>query len=134
MTPPITGRCLCGRTRFSASQAPFWQMHCHCQSCRRATASGFTSFFGIANEAWTWTGATPANYQSSSGTWRDFCPNCGTPMAYRSTRWPDETHFYAATLDHPENYQPTAHVHTAERLSWIRLNDGLPEHATLSGH
>jgi hypothetical protein len=126
MTPPFTGRCLCGATTYRCTATHLWQSHCHCESCRRATASPFTSFFGIANGAWVWTGATPASYQSSPGTHRDFCPTCGTQMTYRSTRYPSETHFYAATLDDPTAYAPENHVHTNEQLPWIHLSDGLP--------
>lgn len=126
MTPPFTGRCLCGAVTFRCTAAPLWQAHCHCESCRRATASPFTSFFGIANGQWEWTGAQPATYGSSPDTHRDFCPRCGTQMTYRSTRYPDETHFYAATLDRPETYTPQAHVHTDEMLPWVHLADGLP--------
>lgn len=121
-----SGRCLCGAVTYTFDGPPNWQAHCHCESCRRATASPFTSFFGIADGAWEWTGARPATYLSSPGTWRDFCPTCGTQMAYRSTRFPGECHFYAATLDRPEAYAPTLHVHTDERLPWLHLSDGLP--------
>ncbi len=126
MTPPITGHCLCGAIRFAATASPLWQSHCHCESCRRATASPFTSFFAIANGHWDWTGSPPASFASSPGVWRDFCPRCGTQMTYRATRFPDETHFYAATLDHPESYEPSGHVHTDEQLPWVHLSDGLP--------
>ncbi len=126
LTPPFTGRCLCGATTYRCTAAPLWQSHCHCESCRRATASPFTSFFGIANGAWDWTGTPPATYNSSPGTHRDFCPTCGTQMTYRSTKYPGECHFYAATLDRPETFAPTAHVHTAEQLPWLHLADGLP--------
>ena len=126
MTPPFTGRCLCAAVTFRGTAAPLWQVHCHCESCRRATASPFTSFFGIADGQWQWTGATPATYASSPGTYRDFCPRCGTPMAYHADRFPGETHFYAATLDRPETYEPQAHVHTDEMLPWLHLSDGLP--------
>jgi hypothetical protein len=126
MTPPFTGRCLCGEVRFSCDAAPLWQSHCHCESCRRATASGFTSFLGVANGHWRWTGAVPATYGSSPGVWRDFCPACGTQMAYRADRYPGECHFYAATLDDPASYTPTAHFHSDEQLPWIHLADGLP--------
>jgi hypothetical protein len=126
MTPPFTGRCLCGATTYRCTAAPLWQAHCHCESCRRATASPFTSFFGIANGAWEWTGAPPATYNSSPGTYRDFCPTCGTQMTYRSATYPDETHFYAATLDHPEAFEPTIHVHSNEQLPWLHLSDDLP--------
>ena len=43
-------------------------------------------------------------------------------------RWPDETHLYAALLEHPEDATPQFHVHVAEKLSWIKLADGLPQH------
>ena len=126
MIPPFTGRCLCGAVTYRCEAAPLWQGHCHCESCRRATASPFTSFLGMRNGTWSWTGETPASFNSSPGTWRDFCPHCGTQMAYRSTRWPDEMHFYAATLDDPLAYQPTAHFHSVEQLPWVHLSDGLP--------
>lgn len=127
MTPPFTGRCLCGAVTYRCTENPLWQGHCHCKSCRRATASPFTSFFGMRNGSWEWTGAPPASYGSSPGVWRDFCPTCGTQTAYRATRWPDETHFYAATLEDPATFTPTRHYHAAERLPWVHLADGLPQ-------
>lgn len=124
MNQPLTGRCFCGDITYRATAAPLWQAHCHCESCRRATSSPFTSFFGIANGAWEWTGKAPATHSSSNGVWRDFCPRCGSQMSYRSTRYPDEIHFYAASLDDPTRYAPTAHVHTDEQLPWVHLADG----------
>ncbi|MDB5658616.1 MAG: hypothetical protein JWS10_1231 [Cypionkella sp.] len=127
MTPPYSGHCLCGATRFRCTAAPIWQSHCHCESCRRACSSAFTSFFGVADGAWKWTGATPATYASSPGVWRDFCAACGAQVAYRSERFPGEIHFYAALLDDPSIYAPEEHVFIAEKLPWIHLADGLPQ-------
>ncbi|TMV42893.1 hypothetical protein FGG78_41695, partial [Thioclava sp. BHET1] len=56
------GHCLCGAVRFDSWEAPLWQGHCHCESCRRACAAPFTSFFGVANSGWCWTGAAPQVY------------------------------------------------------------------------
>lgn len=125
-TQPLIGHCLCGAARFEAVSIPLWQSHCHCQSCRRATASAFTSFFGIADGHWRWTGTPPATYASSPGVWRDFCSTCGTQMAFRSNRLPGEIHFYAATLTDPLRFEPTNHVHFAEALPWANITDGLP--------
>ncbi|WP_309663929.1 GFA family protein [Tabrizicola sp.] len=126
MTPPFTGRCLCGAVTYRCTEPPLWQGHCQSESCRRATASPFTSFFGIRNGAGAWSGTPPATYASSPGVWRDFCPTCGTQMTYRATRFPDETHFYAATLDDPTQFTPAGHYHADERLPWVHLADGLP--------
>ncbi|MFZ1471261.1 MAG: GFA family protein [Paracoccaceae bacterium] len=114
--PPITGHCPCGgATTYRCTAAPLWQSHCHCESCRRATASPFTPFFGIADGAWEWT-----------GTNRNFCPTCGTQMAYRSDKFPGECHVYAATLVAPEAYTPQTQVHTDEQTAWPHRADTLP--------
>lgn len=124
--PPFTGRCLCGAVRFRCEAPPLWSSICHCESCRRATSSPFTAFFGMADGQWCWTGAPPATFNSSPGVWRDFCPASGSQVAYRSTRFPGEIHFYAAALDNPSAYVPENHVFTAEMLPWVHLADGLP--------
>lgn len=125
----MEGRCLCGKVRYRLDAAPLWQMHCHCESCRRACAAPFTSFLGVRDGSWSWTGEIPALYESAPGVQRSFCAHCGTQMSYAADRWPDETHFYAATLDDPDAFLPTAHVHHAERLEWIHLADDLPRHS-----
>ena len=50
-------------------------------------------------------------------------------MTYQSTRWPTETHLYAATLDDPSAFEPRAHFHYLERLPWIMITDDLPKYA-----
>jgi hypothetical protein len=117
---PFGGHCLCGAVRFACDALPLWQSLCHCESCRRATSSPFTAFLGIADGHWRWTGQAPATYASSPGVWRDFCPHCGSPMAYRSTRFPGEIHFYAASLDDPTAYSPQDEVFLSEALPWAR--------------
>ena len=119
------GRCLCGAVRYDFDAAPLWQAHCHCESCRRATSSPYTSYFGVADGHWRWTGAEPARFASSPEVERFFCGRCGSPMAYRSTRWPGEIHFFAASLMDPSAYRPTVHVHFNERLAWTLSDDGL---------
>ncbi|MGB3313058.1 MAG: GNAT family N-acetyltransferase, partial [Albidovulum sp.] len=125
-----TGRCLCGAVRFAFEGAPNWQMHCHCESCRRATAAPFTSFLAVNLAAFRWTGIPPAGRDSSPGVRRYFCAACGTPMGYQSTARAHEIDLYAATLDDPSSYVPTNHVHWNERVSWLHPNDGLPVHRT----
>jgi hypothetical protein len=125
MTSPLTGHCLCGRISYRAEAAPLWQMHCHCESCRCATASGFTSFFAIADGSWRWIGAEPALFRSAPGVTRRICAACGSPMAFRTDAAPGEMPLFAATLERPEVFAPKAHDCSAERLPWVVLCDGL---------
>ncbi len=122
-----TGRCLCGRVRFAFEGPENWRAHCHCESCRRQTASPFTTFFGVADDRWRWTGEEPAVYASSPGVRRSFCATCGSPVAYAADRFPGETHFYASLLDEHADFRPQRHVFWAERVPWIVLADDLPK-------
>lgn len=121
------GRCLCGSVTYAFDGPPNWQAHCHCESCRRATASPFTSFFGVSNGKWHWSGIPPATYASSPGVKRYFCAACGTPMAYQGHDRPQETDFYAATLTDATAFSPECHVHWNERLPWLVFADDLPK-------
>ena len=47
-------------------------------------------------------------------------------MFYRSDRFPNELHFYAALLERPEEVKPGTHFHADEMLSWVHLADELP--------
>jgi hypothetical protein len=126
------GRCLCGQVTFEFSGSPLWCGHCHCDSCRRATASPFTTWIGVSRADCKFTNAAPSIYNSSPGVWRSFCAHCGSPISFESERWPDETHLYAALLEHPEDAAPQFHVHVAEKLPWITLGDDLPQYARSS--
>lgn len=114
----LTGHCLCGACRFEIDLPPRWTGHCHCESCRRATSSMMTTFVGMPDGQWRWTGETPATYASSPGVTRHFCPICGSQMGYQSTRWPDEMHLYAALLDDPSQVEIKGVFHAEERLPW----------------
>lgn len=128
--PHLTGHCLCGATRFNCSAPPLWQGHCHCRSCQLATGSAYTSYLGMAAGDWAWTGQPPAEYGSSPGVVRLHCATCGTPMGYASNRNPGAMDLFAATLDDPSAFRPTAHYFWEERLDWVAHDHSLPHQIT----
>ena len=119
------GRCLCGAVTFEYDGEVNWRGHCHCESCRRNCSAPMTTFFGVNNTQWRWTGEPPKAYRSSPKAMRYFCENCGTPMAYTHEKFDHETHFYAASLENPENFVPTVHFFYSEKLPWLLINDDL---------
>lgn len=123
------GRCLCGAITFAYEGKPLWVAHCHCESCRRATASPVTTFLGVASDGFRWSGGEPATFASSPGVTRSFCGRCGSPLAYEAEKFPGEVHLYVATLDDPNAIEPTGHVHVAERIAWFEVHDELPRYA-----
>jgi hypothetical protein len=91
------------------------------------------AFFGVNRKDFRWSGAAPAAYESSPGVRRLFCRRCGSPMAYDADHDTKNIHFYAASLEDPAVYRPTAHVFTAERLPWFDVADDLPRHPAFGG-
>lgn len=126
----ITGRCFCGAVRWQTIGPVLWQVHCHCESCRRTCSAPFTTFIGMRRNDVKWTGKTPIGHESSTGVYRAFCPTCGAPVSFQSSKWPDETHLYAAGLDDPDQCRPQAHVNWSERVPWLSVDDNLPKYAT----
>ncbi|MDY0885091.1 GFA family protein [Dongia soli] len=124
---PQSGGCLCGRIRYRLLAPPIWTGYCHCTSCRRSTGTVGVAYAGFHNRDVEFD-KEPATFNSSPGVRRSFCPTCGTPMVYRSTRWPDETHILVGSMDNPEACPPANHFHASEQVSWLRLEDSLPRH------
>lgn len=122
-----TGRCLCGAARFEARGRPLWIVHCHCESCRRHTASPATTFAGYRAEQVTFTSSdTRRLFASSPGVQRSFCTRCGSPLSYAGESFPGEIHLFVALFDRPEQLAPQRHAHYAERLPWLHLDEHLP--------
>ena len=123
----LTGRCQCGAISWSSPGPVLWAVHCHCESCRRGNSAAYASFFGVPRSTITRKGKMTLHH-SSKGVVRGFCPHCGSQMLYENEIWPDETHLYAASLDDPDHFKPTAHVHWAERVNWMSVDDNLPKY------
>ena len=86
----VAGRCLCGSVVFQYAGTPNWTLHCHCQSCRRATSSPMTTWISVPRSAFSFTKGSPRYFSSSQGVRRGFCDNCGSPLTYESERIADE--------------------------------------------
>jgi hypothetical protein len=106
--------------RYRAGLPALWIAHCHCSMCRRAQGAGFVTWVGIAENMFQLLAGTEAleHYRSSPSATRSFCRRCGSPLLFRSSRWPGETHVTLASLDDPAGLEPGAHVYWSSRASW----------------
>ena len=123
------GSCLCGAVRFIATLPTKWVAHCHCTFCRRAHGAPLVTWAGFrtAQFALDPEGLAPSWYESSPGASRGFCPRCGSPMFFRSTRWPGEMHVARALFTDPLDRDPMAHVYYDDHVPWLAVNDALPK-------
>jgi hypothetical protein len=126
----VSGRCLCSSIVFHYTEAPNWTLHCHCESCRRATSSPLTTWISVPRSAFAFTKGAPRYFHSSPGVRRGFCENCGSPLTYENKRIEGEIHIYAASLLDPNCVSPSCHVFVDEQLPWLEVLDDLPRFAT----
>lgn len=129
MQSVVHGSCLCGDVRFSATLPSKWAAHCHCTYCQRAHGAPFVTWVGFQSGQVTIdpAGSQPSWYESSAGAQRGFCAHCGSPMFFRSTRWPDELHIARALITGALDREPSAHVFYETHVPWLQVNDALPK-------
>ena len=120
------GGCLCGALRYRIEGPLAPSIHCHCRLCQRSTGAPVVTWVSFPATRFTMTRGTPAEYASSSHGRRLFCADCGTQIAFRTTRRGDDIDVTVASLDHPEDHAPGSHIWTESRLTWLRLDEHLP--------
>jgi hypothetical protein len=77
-------------------------------------------------------------YESSPGTFRGFCSNCGSPLINKfdarsssAAVRPGAVSEYGVALgifDDDPGVRPRFHMFVASKPDWIEITDGLPQH------
>lgn len=124
----LEGGCLCGNIRYRLTDPRTRTGHCHCSMCRRAGGAPVVTWITAEEKHFTLTKGEPAWYRSSDHARRAFCPTCGTPLLFVSTRYAGTVDVTAGSLDHPERLVPVNHVYEPDRIPWVIMTDGLPRH------
>jgi hypothetical protein len=106
----VTGSCLCGDVRVTASGEPYRVGLCHCLDCRKHTGSLFHASAIFPADAVTVEGETRAYGD------REFCPRCGSSVLGRSG---DEVEVSLGALEAPDQLTPTYELWTIRRESWL---------------
>lgn len=123
-----TGRCLCGAVQWRI-EPPFGGMtHCHCSMCRKAHGAPFATYIAVGRDNFeTISGeAATALYESSPGTFRAFCRECGSVVPWLGGgEW---IYSPAGGLDDDPGIRPTAHIFATSKAPWHVIADELPQY------
>jgi len=106
----LTGGCLCGKVRFTASGEPDRVGLCHCLDCRKHHGALFHASAIFPETAVTVQGET----RSYAG--RHFCPACGSSVFSRSG---GEIEVNLGSLDAPDQFTPSYELWTERREPWL---------------
>jgi hypothetical protein len=123
----ITGSCLCGSVRYKISGDIGDIVHCHCQKCRKAHGSAFSSVAAVNDESFTLLGKeTLKGYESSLGKYRYFCLGCGTQI-YAKRMNTEHIILRLGSVDSEITAAEKNHIWVSEKASWYTINSSLPE-------
>jgi hypothetical protein len=112
----VTGGCLCGALRFTATGAPYRVGLCHCMDCRKHHGALFH-----ASAIFPETAVTIAGEARHYGD-RSFCPTCGSPVFAHIG---DEIGINLGALDESSQFRPTYELWTIRREDWLPEFAGL---------
>ena len=116
----LEGGCHCGAVRYAVEGEPKHVAICHCSDCRRSSGAPMVSWAAYAEAEFALTQGALARFSSNGTATRDFCPKCGTGIAYRNQQaLPGLVDVQSATLDDPAALVPQAQIMVAERIGWM---------------
>ena len=122
-----TGGCLCGAVRYRARGPARNLCYCHCDSCRRAAGSPTVPWATFERAHFALSRGALAEFRSSAPVTRGFCAACGSCLTYRHEARSGEIDVTLATLEEAARLAPQMHVWVADKLPWVRIEDGLPQ-------
>ena len=114
------GGCRCGAIRYAIDGPLKHHALCHCRDCQRASGAPVVAWLAVAAEDFRITEGAPASYTAPSGSMRQFCATCGTPLFFvNETMLPGIVDVQSVTLDAPDEVPPQAHIQVAERRPYM---------------
>jgi len=126
----LTGRCYCGRTRFSTTQEPQTVAYCHCDSCRRSTGGPVAAFAALDEQAVTFFPNEGHSVSVNPGVTRTFCAGCGSSLTGRYDYLPGQVYISLGVIDQANDLVPKIHSHDSERFTWLHINDDIERMAS----
>ena len=135
----MNGGCFCGSIRYELLSKPEDVYYCHCRDCQILSGSAFHVLGIIKSESIRIISGEPARYAhrtaSGSEMTREFCPECGTPLFLKSTRFSEIKMFTVSSLEEPDSVKPSFEIWSASRASWSKIDGELKSfpHDALDG-
>ncbi len=120
------GGCVCGEVRYRAVGEPMLATVCHCKFCQKRTGSAFSQPVVFKAEQVEFSGGPRTTYEhrsDESHRWlrMEFCPRCGTTVAWRAERRPGTIGIAGGTFDDPNWVKIQRHIWTRSAQRWTPI-------------
>jgi hypothetical protein len=132
----IEGGCLCGKVRYSADAEPIFVGVCHCSNCQKASGGAFNVVVALPKPAVDLKGRL-ATFEgrgdSGKATYRQFCPECASPITVAGEMMPDVMMIPAGTLDDPSWVKPAMQIYCDSAQPWVKLEGDMQRFPGMPG-
>lgn len=126
MHDDVTGGCMCGQVRYTATIDNDDAYLCHCRMCQRASGNVSLAMKNVKKAAIRWE-REPDYYQSSPIARRGFCASCGTSLTFEFPD-SDQLDVIVGSFDDPSRFRPRHHFGVeGMHRAWLD-SEGLPEY------
>jgi len=120
---PYTGRCLCGEVRYELDAELGPLVNCHCQFCRRAHGSAFSTVTLVPRSAFR---ITAGEALLGAYVGRRFCSRCATRLFNVAESIPDQIALVVASLEQEPTQAPALHLNLESKAPWYEILDDKP--------
>ena len=125
--------CRCGNLRAECTGEPVRVSVCHCIPCQRRTGSAFSAQARFAADSVRIKGtfSTFTRVADSGNTLAyQFCPDCGSTVAYRIDAWPDVIAVPLGAFESGAFPPPAYSIYERRKHPWVTIAaDGAERHA-----
>jgi hypothetical protein len=123
------GSCLCGKVTYEAEGDPVFAGLCYCRDCQKASGAPHGAFAAYPAGNLKLTGETAAfstTADSGATATRHFCPNCGSWIFGRNSRFAEIVAVTVGTMDDSAGFEPKLGFYECRRQAWDAKPEGLP--------
>ena len=131
MSVLLKGSCLCGNIRFEYSGELGSITQCHCIQCRKSNGTAFAANCSIDRSQFNIVDGEDSikEYESTTGKYRAFCNNCGSPIYSRRDSLPDKLRLRIGLVDSEIDQKPAFHIFIASKAEWYEICDEIPQYS-----
>jgi hypothetical protein len=125
---PAAGHCLCGAVGFEIDFPARWAWHDHSRATRLAHGAAYATYVGSWRKRFRITRGKAeirTFEERETGSTRNFCGRCGTPLFYSRARSPHMVNIPRALFEGRTGRMPLYHIGIDELQEWTYTGERL---------
>lgn len=118
---PVNGSCLCGAVQVCVTEQPLLTFACHCNDCKKLTASAFSLTAMFPTDSVSVTGELVIGGLRAEQREHNFCAKCLSFIFTRIKGADTRVNLRVSLLDDQTWFEPFVELMTDEKLSWASV-------------